>query len=62
MKPRRLNVGPDHLSRIATSEQPISLEEGLSDAWLFAVHVVDDDFADIIQFLTTGTTLEGYST
>ena len=44
------------------SEEPNSLEEGLSDAQLFAVHVADDHFSDIIQFLTTGTTSEEYST
>ena len=27
-----LNSGPDHLSRIETSEEPMSLEEGLLDA------------------------------
>jgi len=37
------------------------LEEGLPDAQLFAVCVVDGHFEDIIHFLTIGTTLEGYS-
>ena len=27
----RLNVGPDHLSRIETGEEPTNLEEGLPD-------------------------------
>ena len=58
----RLNAGPDHLSRIETSEEPSSLEEGLSNAELFVVHVADYHFADSIHFLMKGTTPEGYST
>ncbi len=54
-------MGPDHLSRIETREEPTSLEEGLPYAQLFVVHVVDGHFKDIIHFLTTGTVLEGYS-
>lgn len=47
---------------IETGEEQNSLEEGLPYAWNFAVHVVHDHFVDIIQFLTMGTTPEGYST
>jgi len=43
-----LNAGLDHLSKIEKGEEPTSLEEGLSDAQLFVVRVVDDHFADII--------------
>ena len=32
VKPRWLNVGPDHLSRIESGEEPTSLEDNLSDA------------------------------
>ena len=32
VKPGRLNVGPDHLSRLESGEEPISLEECLPDA------------------------------
>ena len=35
VKPRRLNVGPDHLSHIETGEEPTNIEVGLSDAQLF---------------------------
>lgn len=38
------------------------MEEGLPNAQLFVVCIADDYFADIIQFLSTGTTLEGYTT
>ena len=62
VKPGRLNAGPYHPSRIETGEEPNSLEEGLPDAQLFAVRVADNHFADIIQFLTTSTAPEGYST
>jgi len=58
----RLNAGPDHLSRNVTGEEPTSLKEGLSDVQLFVLRVADNKFADIIQFLTTGTAPEGYYT
>lgn len=61
VKPGRLNVGLDHLSRIKIGEEPTSLEEGLPDAQLFAVRVADGHFEDIIHFLTTGTALKGHS-
>lgn len=37
------------------------MEEGLPDAQLFVVCVADNNFVDIIHFLTTGTTPEGYT-
>ena len=52
VKPGRLNVGPDHLSCIENGEEPTILEEGLLDAQLFAIKVVDEKFVDIIHFLT----------
>ena len=54
VKPRRLNVGPDQLSRIENWEEPTTLEEGLPYAQLFSIKVVDEHFAKIIHFLTTG--------
>ena len=44
VKPRRLNLGPDHLSRLKSGEEPTSLEEDLPDAQLFAIQMVDDYF------------------
>ena len=32
MKPDRLNVGPNQLSRLESGEEPISLEDCLPDA------------------------------
>lgn len=49
-----LNAGLDHLSRIETTEEPTNLEEGLPDAKLYVVCIVDSHFEDIIHFLTTG--------
>ena len=54
-------MAPDQLTRIETGEEPTSLEEGLPDAQLFVVHLVDGQFEDIIHFLTIGTALKGYS-
>ena len=62
MKPGRLNAGPDHLSRLETGEEPVSLEECLPDVQLFSIQIVDDHFQDIIQLLTTGTTPKSYTT
>ena len=50
MKPGRLNVRPDHLSRIENGEDSTNLEEGLWDAQLFAIKVVDDNFTNMIHF------------
>jgi hypothetical protein len=44
-----------------SSEELINLEDYLPDAQLFSIHIADDEFHDIIQFLTTGTTLESYT-
>lgn len=54
-------MGLDHLSHIETGEEPTNLEEGLPDAKLFVVRVVDGHFEDIIHFLTTRISPEGYS-
>jgi len=48
-------------SRIETSEEPTNLEDRLLDAQLYAVHIADGHFEDIIHFLTTGTAPQGYS-
>lgn len=57
----KLNAGLDHLWIIEIGEEPSNLEEGLLDAHLFVVHVANDNFADIIYFLTTRMTPEGYT-
>ena len=50
----RLTVGPDHLSRIDSGEEPSNLEDNLPDVQLFSIQIIDDYYADIIHFLTTG--------
>jgi hypothetical protein len=54
VKPRRMNKGPYHLSRLEHGEEPTRLEDTLSDAQLLAIRKIDDHFADIVQFLSTG--------
>jgi hypothetical protein len=53
VKPRRLNVGLDHLSRITNGEEPSNLEDNFPDAQLFSVQIADEYFVDIIEFLST---------
>ena len=49
VKPRKLNLGPDHLSRLESGEEPTSLDEVLPDAQLFSIQMVYDYFQDIVQ-------------
>jgi len=56
-----LNVGLDHLSHIETGEEHTNLDEGLPNVHFFAVCVAHNHFSNIIYFLTTGTTPEGYT-
>jgi hypothetical protein len=51
-----MNKGPDHLSKLEHGEEPTSLEDTPSDAQLIAIRNIDDHFADIVQFLSTGMT------
>jgi hypothetical protein len=57
-----LNVGPDHLSRVINGEEPTNLEDTFPDAQLFSVHIVDDYFIEIIQYLRIGTAPQEYTT
>lgn len=54
-------MGLDYLSHIKTREETTNLEEGLLDAQLFVVRITNSHFEDIIHFLMTRTTLEGYT-
>ena len=62
VKQGRLNARPDHLSRLESGEEPTSLEDNLPHAQLFSVHIADDYFTYIIEFLTIGTACARYST
>ena len=62
VKTRKLNAGPNHLSRVTNGEEPTNLEDNFPDAQLFSVQIVDEHFIDIIQYLSIGTKLQEYST
>jgi hypothetical protein len=57
----RLNEGPDHLSKITNGEEPSNLEDNFSDGQ-FLVHIADEYFDDIIEFLSTGFALKEFNT
>jgi hypothetical protein len=61
VKPRRMNKGPDHLSRLEHGEEPTNLEDTLSDAQLLAIRKIDDHFTEIVQFLSTGMAPSEYT-
>jgi hypothetical protein len=48
VKPRRMNNGLDHLSRLEHGEEPTSLEDTLPDAEMLAIRKVDDHFMEIV--------------
>ena len=60
-KPERLNVGPDHLSRLETRDNEGSLNDQLPDADLFRVEAIPDYLADIATYLTTGQCPQHYT-
>jgi hypothetical protein len=62
VKPGKLNVGPDNLSRITNGEEPTNLEDKFLDAQLFSIQVVDEYFADIVEYLSTGTMPQEFNT
>ena len=49
-----MNLGPDHLSRIESGEEPTSLEDNIPNVQLFVITMFDDQYQYIIQFLSTG--------
>jgi hypothetical protein len=51
VKPGKFNSGPDHLSRILSGEDAGNLDYILPEVHLFAIQMVDDYFAKIVQFL-----------
>jgi hypothetical protein len=57
VKPWKLNARPDHLSHILSGEDTRNLDVILSNAQLFAVKMVNDYFADIVQLLSIGMAL-----
>ena len=61
VKPGRMNKGPHHLSRLEHGEEPTSLEDTLLDAQLLSIRNIDDHFAEIVQFLSTGMAPSEYT-
>jgi hypothetical protein len=53
VKPRRLNVGLDHFSRITNGEELSNLEDKFQYAQLFSLQITDEHFSNIIEFLST---------
>ena len=49
--PGKVNVGPDHLSRVKLGEDPIGIDENLPDAHLFRVKAIPAELAEIGQYL-----------
>jgi hypothetical protein len=60
VKPGKLNVGPDHLSRLETGECGGPIDDQLPNAYLFHIEVIPDYLSDVSLFLTTGKFLEDY--
>jgi len=60
MKPGCLNVGPDHLSRLKSSDAGGLIDDQPLDADLFWVKAIPDYLEDIVLFLTIGKCLEDY--
>jgi hypothetical protein len=61
VKPRRMNKGPNHFSRLEHGEEPTGLEDTLLDVQLLAIRRIDDHFTDIVQFLSTGMAPSEYT-
>jgi hypothetical protein len=57
----RMNKGPDHLSRLEHGEAPTNLEDTLPDAQLLAIRKINEHFAQIVQFLSTGMAPSEYT-
>ena len=47
VRPGKLNVGLDHLSRIDTGEEPTGVEDDLPDAHLFRIEAVSAEVEEI---------------
>jgi len=54
VNPGKLNVGPDHISCIPIGEYVGNQDDSLPYAKLFEIQMVDDYFAEIVQFFSIG--------
>ena len=62
VRPGKLNVGPDHLSRIDTGEEPTTVNDDLPDAHLFHIEEVPLEIEEIARFLENGQAPKGMNT
>ena len=62
VRPGKLNVRPDHLSRIDTGEEPTGINDELPNSHLFHIEAVPEELEEISQFLETGQAPEGLNT
>jgi hypothetical protein len=62
VKPGKMNVGLDHLSRVTNGEEPNNLEDNFPDAQLFSVQIVDEYFINIIEYLSARIVPQDFST
>ena len=62
VRPGKLNVELDHLSRIDTGEEPTGIENDLPDAHLLWIEAVLAKLEEIAQFLENGQVPKGMST
>eukprot|EP00253_Pinus_taeda_P030970 PITA_30970 len=61
IKMGRLNVGPEHLSRLESGENEGPLDDQLPDADLFQIEAIPNYLEEIVVLLTTGYCWEGYT-
>ena len=60
IRPGKANVGPDHLSRVESGEDPIGIEDDLLDAHLFKVEAIPSELVEIGQYLQEGKAPDHY--
>jgi hypothetical protein len=61
VKPRKMNIGPDHLSLLESGENGGAIDDHLPDADLFKIEVVPDYLSHISLFFSNGVFPDGYS-
>jgi hypothetical protein len=54
IRPGKANVGPDHLSRIESGEDPTGIQDDLPNAHLFRVEAIPSELTEIGQYLQEG--------
>ena len=57
-----MNLGPEHLSRIESGEEPSNLDDCILDVKSFVITMSNDQYRDIIHFFSTGYVLDKFTT